>query len=315
MWELLERLFGGGFMPHGHCYLWTPAMVWTQVTSNALIGLAYLSISATLVHLVWRAKLPFSWVYLAFGAFILACGFSHFLDVATVWHPIYWADAAVRVVTAVASVGTALLLVPLVPKVLGLSAVAEVARGRGEKLEAAVGELTRAAEETKRYRLLVETAKNGIFMLDPKGNVITWNAGAQRIKGYAATEIMGKHFSTFYSAEDIAAAKPEHELEAATREGFFEDEGWRLRKDGTRFWANVTITAMRDESGNLVGFAKLTMDLTDRVAKRESRNSRSASWGFLVTTFAIRLPRSTWGPGCWANVPATTRQPSVSLRG
>jgi hypothetical protein len=109
MWELLERLFGGGFMPHGHCYLRTPAMVWTQVAANTLIGLAYLAISMTLAFLVRRVRLPFSWVYIAFGVFILACGLTHFLDVVTVWHPIYWADATIRVVTAVASVGTAFL--------------------------------------------------------------------------------------------------------------------------------------------------------------------------------------------------------------
>ena len=111
MWDLLERIFGGEFMPHGHCYLWTPSMVWTQVAANASIGLAYVSISATLAALVRRVRLPFSWVYIAFGTFILACGLTHFMDVVTVWHPIYWADAGVRVVTAVASVSTPGVLV------------------------------------------------------------------------------------------------------------------------------------------------------------------------------------------------------------
>jgi signal transduction histidine kinase len=150
MWELLERWFGGGFMPHGHCYLWTPAMVWAQVSSNALIGLAYLSISATLAHVVRRVKLPFSWVYIAFGVFILACGLTHFLDVATVWHPIYWADAAVRIVTAVASVGTAVLLFPLFPKVIAISKLSELAKDRGEKLELTVRDLSSANEQLQR---------------------------------------------------------------------------------------------------------------------------------------------------------------------
>jgi signal transduction histidine kinase len=136
VWEVLERLFGGAFMPHGHCYLWSPAMVWTQVTSNTLIGVAYLWISVTLAYLVWRVKLPFSWVYIAFGVFILACGLTHFLDVATVWHPIYWADAGVRVVTAAASVGTAILVLPLVPRVRTLATLSELAKDRGQKLEA-----------------------------------------------------------------------------------------------------------------------------------------------------------------------------------
>ena len=116
-----------------------------------------------------------------------------------------------------------------------------------------------------RFRLLVEAVKDyAIFMLDPSGRVVTWNAGAQRIKGYDAREIIGQHFSQFYPAEDVRAGKCERELEGAARDGRFEDEGWRVRKDGTRFWANVVITALRAENGELVGFAKVTRDLTER---------------------------------------------------
>jgi PAS domain S-box-containing protein len=275
MWEFLDRFFGGGFMPHGHCYLWALAMVWTQVTSNTLIGVAYLSISSTLAYLVWRVKLPFSWVYIAFGLFILACGLTHFLDVATVWHPIYWADAGVRVVTAAASVGTAVLVFPLVPRVVALTKVSRLAKDRGEKLEETIVDLRRALDETKRYRLLVESVKDATFILDPTGHVVTWNAAAQRMKGYDAKEIVGKHFSSFYPEEDKGTGKPERELEVATGEGLFEEEGWRIRKDGSRFWAGVTLTAMRNEAGDLVGFAKVTRDLTER-ARNEERLRRLA---------------------------------------
>lgn len=122
-----------------------------------------------------------------------------------------------------------------------------------------------AEEETRRFRLLVESVKDyAIFMLDPNGQVASWNQGAQRIKGYAAEEIIGRHFSTFYPAEDVARGKLEMELEVATREGRFEEEGWRVRKDGSLFWASVTITAVRDSEGELMGFAKVTRDLTQR---------------------------------------------------
>jgi len=115
------------------------------------------------------------------------------------------------------------------------------------------------------YGLLVETVRDyAIFVLDPQGNVATWNIGAERLKGYAPSEIIGLHFSKFYPPEDLASRKPWRELEVAKREGRVEDEGWRLRKDGSRFWANVVITALRDESGTLVGFAKVTRDLTER---------------------------------------------------
>jgi len=165
MWELLERTFGEGFMPHGHCYLWSPAMVWLQVTSNLFIGLAYAAISATLYAIVRRVRdVPFSFMYLAFGAFILSCGLTHFFDVATVWHPIYWADGAVRAVTAVASVGTAILLVPLVPKAVALAEAARLSHERGVKLEAAFKELEAAHARAKEMeRMIAEevTAQTG----------------------------------------------------------------------------------------------------------------------------------------------------------
>jgi PAS domain S-box-containing protein len=103
-----------------------------------------------------------------------------------------------------------------------------------------------------------------IFMLDPEGNIVTWNAGAQRLKGYSAGEIIGKHFSIFYPRDDVQRGKPEWELEAAVRDGRVGDEGWRVRKDGTVFWANVVVTALYDADGTLRGFAKVTRDLTDQ---------------------------------------------------
>jgi PAS domain S-box-containing protein len=107
-------------------------------------------------------------------------------------------------------------------------------------------------------------------MLDPSGRVATWNEGAERIKGYKASEIIGRHFSAFYLAEENARGKPDWELRVAAAEGRFEDEGWRVRNDGTLFWANVIITALRSpRSGELVGFAKVTRDLTERRAAQE----------------------------------------------
>src|ERR1051325_23801 len=133
----------------------------------------------------------------------------------------------------------------------------------------------RKSEE--RFRLLVEGAQDyAIFMLDAQGNIASWNAGAERIKGYQAAEIIGKHFSIFYPREAIEARWPERELEMAAADGRFEDEGWRLRKDGSSFWANVVITAVRDENGSLKGFSKITRDLTERMQKEaQLRESES----------------------------------------
>ncbi|MBV9574781.1 MAG: PAS domain S-box protein [Acidobacteriales bacterium] len=121
-------------------------------------------------------------------------------------------------------------------------------------------------ESEQRFRLLVEGVQDyAIFMLDPQGRVTTWNVGAQRIKGYQPSEIIGQHFSRFYPEEDVRAGKPAWELSVATKEGRFEDEGWRVRRDGSRFWANVIITAVRDSDGSLLGFSKVTQDFTQRM--------------------------------------------------
>jgi PAS domain S-box-containing protein len=124
------------------------------------------------------------------------------------------------------------------------------------------------------FRLLVESVRDyAIFILDPRGHVVTWNLGAERFKGYRADEILGRHFSIFYPPDDVAAGKPERELVEAAREGRLEDEGWRVRKDGSRFWANVVITPLRRSDGKLRGFAKVTRDLT---ARREAERTALA---------------------------------------
>lgn len=127
----------------------------------------------------------------------------------------------------------------------------------------------RRSEE--RFRLLVDGARDyAIFMLDRDGKVLTWNPGAQRLKGYSAEEIVGRHFSVFYSQEDIERGKPAHELEVAIAEGRYEEEGWRIRSDGSRFWANVIITALHKPDGSFIGFSKVTRDLTNRRRAEES---------------------------------------------
>lgn len=144
----------------------------------------------------------------------------------------------------------------------GLNSTPEQSRAE-QMAEETLSEALRQSEE--HFRLLVENVIDyAIFMLDPQGHVMSWNAGAERIKGYRAEEILGQHFSHFYPEEDIRHGKPERELAIAKIEGRVEDEGWRLRKDGSRFWANVVITALYDQDRRLRGFAKLTRDITER---------------------------------------------------
>ncbi len=158
----------------------------------------------------------------------------------------------------------------------------------------------------EQFRLLVSTITDyAIYLLDPGGRIASWNAGAERIKGYRAGEVVGRHFSMFYGPEDRAAGKPERALAAALRDGRFQGEGWRLRRDGTRFWAEVTVTALRGADGALKGFAKVTRDLTERHAAHERLRESERRFRLLVqgvTDYAIYMltPQgeiSSWNAG------------------
>ena len=149
-------------------------------------------------------------------------------------------------------------------KLIGFSKITRDLTDRRENEE-----VLRQSEE--RYRLLVEQVTDyGIFMLDDNGRIVSWNEGARRMKGYTAEEIIGKNFSIFYPEEDIINGKPPHELKVARSEGKYEEEGWRLRKDGSRFWANVVITAVYNAAGALVGYSKVTRDLSERKASEKA---------------------------------------------
>ncbi|WP_158748991.1 PAS domain S-box protein [Acidobacterium sp. S8] len=426
---VLKAFFSSGpFMPHGYCYMWDPGLVWLHVISDSLIALSYLSIPFTLGYFVRKRRdLPFHWMFVCFGIFILACGATHAMEVWTLWHADYWVSASIKAITAMASVPTAILLLKLVPHAVALPSPAalrlEIAkRSRAEKeLSLAKAELQRrvekrtaelrkvnedllleidqrrrieqtlrnsegqlrlaqeasglgvwdwnprmdiavwsdqhfqifglkpsgqtfdeisfisliypedraavklairealrpggefdveyriqrqdgqlrwvlsqglthcdsagepfrmigvtldvterrqAAEELRRseerFRLLVEgTADYAIFMLDPAGFVTSWNSGAERIKGYQAQEIIGQHFSCFYCDEDLRKGRPAKALREAATAGRFEEDGCWLRKDGSRFQANAILTALHDQNEELIGFAKITRDLTE----------------------------------------------------
>jgi PAS domain S-box-containing protein len=140
-----------------------------------------------------------------------------------------------------------------------------------EQAKARTLELEHANQQLEEFRRLVSSVRDyAIFMLDAEGYVRSWNVGARHLKGYLPQEIIGRHFSTFYTDADRARNHPAFELEVATREGRYEEEGWRIRKDGSRFWASVTITAVHDDDGRLTGFAKVTRDLTERKRNEEA---------------------------------------------
>ncbi|HXC62437.1 MAG TPA: PAS domain S-box protein, partial [Nitrospiria bacterium] len=126
-------------------------------------------------------------------------------------------------------------------------------------------------DHEQQLSLMIASVKDyAIFMLNPEGRIMSWNTGAEKIKGYTENEIIGKHFSIFYPSEEIQAGKPERELKTALAEGRFEEEGWRLRKDGSLFWANVVITPVYNGAEALLGFSKVTRDLTERKYAEET---------------------------------------------
>jgi PAS domain S-box-containing protein len=150
-------------------------------------------------------------------------------------------------------------------------------------------------ESEEHFRLLVHGVTDyAIFMLDPSGHVMSWNVGAERIKGYTAQEITGQHFSVFYPPEDLASGKPATELRTAIEVGRVEDEGWRLRKDGSRFWANVVITALYDDSGQLRGFGKVTRDMTERRNAERNLADRRRLLRHMVQAQEVERRRIAW---------------------
>ncbi|HYI05980.1 MAG TPA: PAS domain S-box protein, partial [Reyranella sp.] len=153
--------------------------------------------------------------------------------------------------------------------------------------------LLEGTSEAERFRLLVEAVSDyAIYMLDPNGIVISWNAGAERIKGYKASEILGQSFANFYEPADRTAGIPQRVLEIAARDGKFQAEGWRVRKDGSRFWAYVIIDPIRDPTGDIIGYAKITRDLTDRRKAEEALRQSQEQFRLLVqgvTDYAIYL--------------------------
>jgi PAS domain S-box-containing protein len=279
---MISSLFESGLAPHGICLLWQPALLWLHAISDAATGLAYFAIPIGLAWLVLkRRELLFGWMFWLFALFILACGTTHFMDVWVLWHPDYGIQGLIKAFTAVASILTAVLLWGILPKLLSLPTpaqfrmVADQLTDETIRHEHTVEQLRRTEES---FQLVVENVRDyAIFMLDPSGQVSSWNAGARQINQYEAPEIIGRHFSCFYSEADQAAGQPARALEIAAGEGGFQDQGWRVRKDGSLFVADVQINPIRDRDGTLLGFAKITRDITQRKqAEQELEQARAA---------------------------------------
>ena len=240
MLEVLKNLFTSRtFIPHGHCYLWRPELVWLHVMGDALIAIAYYSIPIALVYFVRkRVDLPFNWIFLLFGAFIVACGTTHVMEIWTLWHPTYWLSGLIKAITAVVSVCTAALLVPLVPKALALPSPAKL-EAANQELESEIRERKRTEARLELQSTIVRNMAEGVCLVRAADSAIVYtNPKFESMFGYGSGELNGKPVEVLNYASDEPSAKQVaseiiHEL---NQHGEATYEVHNVKKDGTAFW-------------------------------------------------------------------------------
>ena len=276
--DFLRQLFGSGdFQPHGYCYLWNPGLVWLHVISDALIALAYFTIPITLVWFIRKRRdLPFSWMFALFGVFIVACGATHLMEIWNLWHASYWLAGAIKAVTAAASVGTAILLVTLVPKLLDLPTHAQwiqaSAKLHQEARERQELELNLSLSEAnyREHSELLDLTYDAICVRHMNNKIYYWNRGAERLYGWTKEEACGKTTHTLFQTR---FPKPLAEIDAELQEkGFWEGELIHTLRDGRVVTVSSRWSLRTDSSGKPLAILESNRDITQR--KREEEKFR-----------------------------------------
>ena len=312
MGQLLEGILSSqGFEPHGYCFLWTRSLLWLYIVSDSLITLSYYSIPIALIYFVRKRRdLAFNWVFLFFAAFIIACGTTHLMAVWTLWNPLYWLDAAVKAVTASASVVTAVALWPLIPKALALPSPAqlevanlalqeevrernraqEALRTAYDEIEMRVRERTRELARTtevlqaeiaerrqgeQRLRLqsaALESAANAIVITDREG-CITWvNPAFATLTGYTSEEVLGRNPGLLKSGKHEETFY-QHLWETILAGQVWHGEIINRRKDGSLYIEDQTITPVRDKRGDITHFIAIKQDISERKRAEATRHA------------------------------------------
>lgn len=263
-------------MPHGTCYLWNPKIVWLHVISDGLIALSYYCIPIALIYLIQKRRdLPFNWIFWMFGLFILGCGTTHLMDVWNVWHGSYLIAGIIKAFTAAVSLATAVVLIPLLPKIISLPEQMQV-HEVNRKLVVEIKEREQAAEARARLTAVVESSEDAIISKTLNGTITAWNPGAERLFGYSTPEAVGKPMLILLPPE-----RASEELDILARIGrgervqHFETLG--VRKDGKKIDVSITISPIKDSYGAIIGASNIARDISERRRSEEALNKSFAT--------------------------------------
>ena len=279
--SLLPSIFS--YVPHGHCYLWKPGLVSLHFSSDILIALAYYSIPITLVYFVrQRQDLPYPEVFWLFSAFIVACGTTHLLAVWTIWHSDYWLSGTVKAITAVISLYTAAVLVPVVPKALALPSPAQL-KAANEKLQ----------ESEEKFRSAFDYAAIGMALISPTGKFIKVNSALCQLLGYRADELLQKDFQAITHAEDLDADLEFTGQMLADKIKTYQMEKRYIHQLGHLVWVQVSVSLVRDETEKPLYFISQIQDISEQKAALRDRQQAERALQQLNTELEARVTKRT----------------------
>jgi len=271
--QALEWFSGDGFMPHGHCYLWTPELLWTYVISESVIVLAYFSIAFALLYFVGKRRdLQFNWMFQLFSLFIFACGVTHLLGIWTIWHPDYWLDAGVKAVTAILSLIAAVLLWRLIPHALKLPSSKQLEDAVGqlqqevEQRKATEAELSRLKEASdERFRILFDLAAIGVAEVDADtGAFLRINRKYCDILGYSPEEMHSVNYRSLIHPDDWPVVQEKlQSLMVGILPEFSVEERF-LHKSGNLIWVELTVSPLRQPNASPATYVAIVQDITAR---------------------------------------------------